>query len=180
MNYPESIKTLVFIAGLGLLVTCGCGFDKVFKNTHLDQPPSTAWSKRSPEIPTAHLAGWTTSADDAMETASREGKHVMALFTGSDWCSWCIKLEDEVFSTSEFQSWASENVIPLKLDFPKRKKLAPHLESQNEALLARYKSHVRGYPTVLFLDANGEVVGKMGYTKGASNWISNAEQKMLR
>jgi thiol:disulfide interchange protein len=34
----------------------------------------------------------------AAEQAKREGKVVMFNFTGSDWCSWCMKLKQEVFS----------------------------------------------------------------------------------
>ena len=35
----------------------------------------------------------------------------------------------DVFQTDEFKSWAKENVILLELDFPRRKKLEPNLES---------------------------------------------------
>ena len=103
----------------------------------------------------------------------------MALFTGTDWCTWCIKLEKEVFATPEFRKWSDENVVPLMLDFPKTTKLDPALSNQNQRLKLRYKDHFKGYPTVLFLDPQGNVVAKMGYASGGpENWIAKAEERL--
>ena len=45
--------------------------------------------------------------EDAKALAKKENKLILADFTGSDWCGWCIKLKDEVFSKPEFQTWAA-------------------------------------------------------------------------
>jgi protein disulfide-isomerase len=114
-----------------------------------------------------------------MQLAKRDNKLVMALFTGTDWCSFCIKLENEVFGTPEFRKWSDENVVPLMLDFPKTTKLDPALSAQNQKLKLKYKNYVSGYPTVLFLDPQGTVVAKMGYARGGpENWISKAEERL--
>ena len=54
--------------------------------------------------------GWITDYEAAKKQAAKEGKDILMDFTGSDWCGWCIKLKDEVFSTPEFKSWAKNNV----------------------------------------------------------------------
>ncbi|HOX40107.1 MAG TPA: thioredoxin family protein [Candidatus Brocadiia bacterium] len=118
---------------------------------------------------------WLTSYDKAVEAAKESGKPILADFTGSDWCGWCIKLKAEVFDTKEFKQWAGENVILLELDFPKKKAQSADTKKQNQELAAKYG--IRGYPTILFLDADGKALGKSGYMKGgAKAWIENARK----
>ncbi|MCA9784845.1 MAG: thioredoxin family protein, partial [Candidatus Cloacimonetes bacterium] len=45
---------------------------------------------------------WITDYEEALKLAKKERKLVLVDFTGSDWCGWCIKLKDEVFSKEEF------------------------------------------------------------------------------
>jgi tetratricopeptide (TPR) repeat protein len=47
---------------------------------------------------------------------------------------------------------ASEQLVPVKLD----------AEKEGKEVVQKYKSHVRGYPTILFLNSAGEVEGKIG------------------
>ncbi len=125
----------------------------------------------------ADEVGWTTDYQAALRRAKEEDKLVMANFTGSDWCGWCIKLKGEVFSKPEFEAWAAEHVVLLELDFPKTKQLPGDLEKQNVSLRDKYG--VRGYPTLLFLDPKGEVVAKSGYVRGGpTRWIADAEKKL--
>ena len=120
---------------------------------------------------------WLTSYEEALERSKKEKKPILADFTGSDWCGWCIKLKSEVFDQPEFQKWAVENVILLELDFPKKKELPKELADQNAKL--RDKHGVRGYPTILFFDAKGEKIGQSGYVEGGpAAWIKAAEEQM--
>ncbi len=61
---------------------------------------------------------WTESLQKAQQLSKDSGKPIMANFTGSDWCPYCISLEKEIFSTEAFKKWAADNVILLKVDFP--------------------------------------------------------------
>jgi thioredoxin-related protein len=116
---------------------------------------------------------WTTDFPKALKTAKKERKLILANFTGSDWCGWCIKLDNEVFSKAEFKKWAKENVILVKIDLP-RKKISKKLKKQNDDLVKKYQ--VRGFPTILFIDSNGKAVGKSGYIKGGPKaWTKNAD-----
>ena len=118
------------------------------------------------------LTLWHESFEAALQASAETGKPILADFTGSDWCSWCIKLKEDVFETPEFKEWARENVILLELDYPKRSMQSAAIRKQNSELKKRYG--ITGYPTVLLLDSEGEVLGKLGYDKSPTTWISTA------
>ncbi len=124
--------------------------------------------------PQSALAGeWLTSYDKAIEQAKETNKLILANFTGSDWCGWCIKLKAEVFSKPKFKAWAQKNVVLLELDYPKNKEQSGELKAQNAKLNKKYG--VRGYPTILFLNAEGKSVGRSGYKRGGPGaWCKSA------
>ena len=117
---------------------------------------------------------WTENYEEAVAMSRKTGRPILANFTGSDWCVWCIRLDKEVFSTDMFKEWAVNNVILLKLDFPNKRKISAETEKQNNALAAKYG--IQGFPTILFLKADGNVLGTSGYMEGGpASWIRNAE-----
>ncbi|AUP78580.1 thioredoxin family protein [Flavivirga eckloniae] len=124
---------------------------------------------------------WHTDMGKASEFAIKEKKPLLMFFTGSDWCGWCIRLQKEVFHTKEFKKWASENVVLVELDFPKRAPQDDTVRTQNRQLQSMFQ--VRGYPTIWFVnpEMNSEKrinltkLGKLGYVAGGpTKWIGNA------
>jgi thioredoxin-related protein len=109
-------------------------------------------------------SGWMTDMDKAMKLSAKTGKPILADFSGSDWCGWCVKLDREVFSQKTFKDFAKKNLILVLLDFPRSKPMTAKLKKQNAALAAKYG--IRGYPTVLLLDSKGKVIVKTGYRSG--------------
>ncbi len=107
---------------------------------------------------------WPTNFDDALTKAKTQKKFVLAAFTGSDWCPWCKKLKEEVFDKAPFPAAVAKRFVLVNLDFPHDKKLPDGLKKQNEAVQKRYGAF--GYPTVLVLTANGDVVARTGYSEG--------------
>ena len=124
--------------------------------------------------------GWLLNFDKAAEQSMKTGKPILANFTGSDWCGWCIRLKKEVFLTPTFKKWAEENVILLELDYPRRTPQTEEIKKQNRELQQFFK--VRGYPTLHMFNvgtADGKTqitaLGKMGYLAGGPTpWIANA------
>lgn len=119
--------------------------------------------------------GWFQSYEQAVAKSKESGKPILVDFTGSDWCGWCIRLDNEVFVTDEFKQWADEHVVLLKLDYPRSKQLPPSLKQQNDELLQKHG--VRGFPTILFLDSSGTKLGDYGYDAGGPEvWTKKADE----
>jgi thioredoxin 1 len=71
----------------------------------------------------------------------------------ASWCGPCKKLAKYTFSNEEVGSFYNQNFINVSLDGEK-----------GEGAILANKLGITGYPTLLFLNANGEVVkGTMGY-----------------
>ncbi len=123
---------------------------------------------------------WYTDMNKAVEVSKKENKPLFLFFTGSDWCGWCIRLQNEVFKTPEFIKWAKENVILVEVDFPRKTPQSDTLKNQNASLNQLFE--VRGYPTVWFVKSssidgknNLEKLGSSGYVAGGPTvWIEGA------
>ena len=50
----------------------------------------------------ADYEGWLTDFGAAKKAAAERKVPILANFAGSDWCGWCIRLDEEVFSTDAF------------------------------------------------------------------------------
>jgi thiol-disulfide isomerase/thioredoxin len=90
---------------------------------------------------------WMTSFAEASQKAKQENKALVLLFTGSDWCGWCKKMDQEVFADAEFIRMAAGRFVFVELDFPMNKILPLNLAEQNAQL--KYKYGITGYPTVV-------------------------------
>ena len=107
---------------------------------------------------------WHTNLEKALKIAKEEDKPVFLQFSGSDWCKWCIKLNDEVLFTKDFANWAKDNIVLVNLDFPRTIPQTEEVKAYNNGLMKKYG--VRGFPTVLLLDNNANVVLQTGYQPG--------------
>jgi thioredoxin-related protein len=123
--------------------------------------------------------GWLTDMELATEKASKEGKHLLLDFSGSDWCGWCIRLDKEVFQKENWKEYAAEHLIQVLVDFPQDKsKQSKALQAQNEALAKQYK--VKGFPTVIILSPEGRLVDRTGYQRGgATAYIKHIKSLIL-
>ena len=108
--------------------------------------------------------GWMTDFEAAQAKAKAENKPLLLDFTGSDWCGWCIKLDEEVFSQTAFSQYAAAELVLVEIDFPRRTDQPAKLKAQNEALAQKYG--IRGFPTILVLSPEGELIEKTGYRRG--------------
>ncbi len=108
---------------------------------------------------------WMTDFEAAKQKAAAENKDLLVNFTGSDWCSWCIKLVDEVFKHDAFKKGVADNFVLVELDFPQDKsKLDESTQKQNEMLQEKYS--IQGFPTILLLDDQGRPYAQTGYQAG--------------
>ena len=120
-------------------------------------------------------AAWLTDFEAAKQEAARRNVPILADFAGSDWCGWCIRLDREVFTREEFARYAGGNLVLFLADFPQAKSQPAEVVEQNEELLAKYG--VRGFPTVLLLDAEGKVLARSGYRPGgAASYVEHVKK----
>jgi len=84
--------------------------------------------------------------EQAAARAQQEGKPLM-VDVGATWCTFCKQLDEEVLSRAEVAE-AARDFVAVRVDGDKRPDLVKRLE-------------VSGYPTVLLLDANEKIIGRL-------------------
>lgn len=91
---------------------------------------------------------------------------MILVFSGSDWCAPCIKLDQQIFQSDAFINYSDANVVLVKADFPRKKQnaLSEELQTQNMGLAEKYNKN-GFFPLVLVLNESGKVLGEMGYEK---------------
>ena len=131
--------------------------------------------------------GWLVNLEEAYAQSVKQNKPILANFTGSDWCGWCKRLDQDVFTTPTFKSWAEKNLVLLEVDFPRRKRLPEKNQEQNAAMAKSL--NVTGYPTVWLLNVTREMdnqrfkvtpLGKTGYVKTPEEFIGALQAVMSR
>lgn len=102
---------------------------------------------------------WQTDFAAAQKEAIAKHQLILLNFSGSDWCSPCIRMHKEIFDTDIFTHFADSNLVLVKADFPRsnKNKLAPEQQKANNALADKYnkKGHL---PYTVLLKADGTVL----------------------
>lgn len=109
---------------------------------------------------------WETNWTIASARAEKNKQNVVLVFSGSDWCAPCIKLDKEIWSTPKFQELSKDSFVMLRADFPRRGKnaLTKQQQDHNNGLAEKYNKN--GYfPYVVVLNSKGKVLGSLGYEK---------------
>jgi len=120
---------------------------------------------------------WYDDFDKAVTAAKAEGKDLFVHFTGSDWCGWCVRLHKEIYEHEEFQSGVKDKYILVSLDYPRDPEVKAKVPNpaRNDELRIQYA--IRGYPTVLLMNADGEVYAQTGYQRGGpAAYVAHLEE----
>jgi cyclophilin family peptidyl-prolyl cis-trans isomerase len=113
---------------------------------------------------------WMTDFAAAQEKTRKEGKDLLVNFSGSDWCGWCIRLDEEVFSQEPFLSKAKENFVLVLVDRPKA-----GATPEAQKLIDKYE--IQGYPSVFLMLPDGRPYAKTGYQQGgAENYVKHLDE----
>lgn len=107
---------------------------------------------------------WVTNIEEAKTLAIKENKNILLVFSGSDWCAPCMKLEKVVWKSEEFKQEAENKWVLLRADFPKKKgnQLSAELTASNKKLAEKYNKG-GNFPLVVILDKTGKVIGMTGF-----------------
>ncbi len=120
---------------------------------------------KSPESVTWHL-----SHKEAMRYARESGKPVLIWFTDSVRSALCKALNNELFSSDAFNSWATDKVVRVRIDaaIPGSRSGENDWTQKRKAIEKLKKNYrVHGHPTVILLSPNGRSIDQYrGYKKG--------------
>ncbi len=107
---------------------------------------------------------WSHNFEEAKKQAVEQDKNIIIVFSGSDWCAPCIKLDKNIWQSDAFKKEAEENWIIVKADFPRKKAntLSKEQTDHNRKLAEKYNLE-GSFPLVVVLDKTGKVLGKMGF-----------------
>lgn len=107
---------------------------------------------------------WNNNFEVAKKLALEQDKNILVVFSGSDWCAPCIKLDKNIWQSEAFKKESAKEWIIIKADFPRKKAnvLSKEQTEHNRKLAEKY--NIEGsFPLVVVLDKNGKVIGKMGF-----------------
>lgn len=107
---------------------------------------------------------WNNNFEVAKKLALEQDKNILVVFSGSDWCAPCIKLDKNIWQSEAFKKESAKEWIIIKADFPRKKAnvLSNEQTEHNRKLAEKY--NIEGsFPLVVVLDKNGKVIGKMGF-----------------
>ena len=144
------MKLVIILLSLLALISCG---------------------RKTIEVPVV----WSEDLIEVVALATERQLPILINFTGSDWCRWCIMLEEEVFSQPEFQAFARENLVLFKVDTPRSIEQSEELKEQNSLL--RMWFEIQGFPTILLVDDELNEIARTGYRPGgAAEYVEHLQQ----
>ena len=124
---------------------------------------------------------WNTNLENGFQEAAKENKYVFALFTGSDWCPPCKKLDHDVLETEQFKQLSGEKLIKVVFDFPRKpeNQLSPDQATYNNSTAQKY--YIEGFPTVIIFDKNGNELKRwVGYMPAPAEATLSEYQAVLK
>lgn len=141
------MRVLIAVFAAVLAAGSGCGRRDEDASPSADAPSDHSQkSSSSVSLPFAPL-----SFDEALIRARAEKKLVFVDVT-ADWCGWCTRMDEDVFSNARVQRALLDDYIPIKVD----------ADRGGRKVAVRYR--VTGLPAFLLVNGDGEVVGRFdGY-----------------
>ena len=100
--------------------------------------------------------------NDGLAAASHAGRPVLVdVYT--DWCGWCKRMDHDVYARGDVESYLSSHFVTVRLDAESVEPVSWQGHPSTARGLAS-AFEVRGYPTTIFLTAQGEhLVNVPGY-----------------
>jgi thioredoxin-related protein len=100
--------------------------------------------------------------DEGLKQASKNDKLVF-IDVYTNWCGFCKKMDRETFSDKMIMNYLDEHFVMVKLNAESKEKMVLPGGSLSGRQVARSFA-VRGYPTFVFLNSNGDkIYARSGY-----------------
>lgn len=119
----------------------------------------------SQERPGMRFIQWMNRFEDAVAASKQMHKPILILFTGTNWCPACMRLEREVLNNPQFIADINQKFIFLKAEFPEYTS-ASVANSPFKPLLDRYG--IQSFPTIVVVDPDGSRLFVVHYQPGGA------------
>jgi thioredoxin 1 len=107
-----------------------------------------------------HAGSW----EEALKQAKKEGKPIF-LDISASWCGPCKMLKANTFSNIEVGEYYNTHFINVAVD-----------GEEGEGIQLASKYRIRGYPTLLYLDSNGEIISHLSGYRDPQGFIELGKQ----
>lgn len=132
---------------------------------------------------------WIDDVDTALTQAQERKRHVLLFFTGEGWGPRGQHLESDVLSSEEFVNYANDNLVLVKMNFPKAATSLPKegtvdapaptsATTPSSAVRPTKENKGDDYPMVFVLDSDGRPSGSLGYQDGGPGPFIDALKKL--
>jgi thioredoxin-related protein len=119
---------------------------------------------------------WITNFKEALAKSQSTGQPIVMLFTGTNWCPACMKLEKEVLTKPEFAQALGNQFVFFKAEFPDYGEDAI-MSSPYSTLLQQYD--INAFPTLIVINASGKQLYTVNYQAGGpAIYINELLQKL--
>jgi thioredoxin-related protein len=113
----------------------------------------------------ADTVQWQQDYDKALASA-RESKKLVVVDLYTDWCGWCKKLDKDVYANAIVSERLSKNFVTVKIN-PEKSSRAAQLAKQ---------FGTRGYPHIVFVNADGKKIGEIGGYVPADEFLKKLDK----
>jgi len=156
MSRFRYVFPLLFIA---VFAVTGCGSKET---TSRETTSAEVGSQKTVPPEVAPVQSDWHSLNEGLKLAS-ESNQPIYLFIKTKACGWCRKMEQETFTDSEVKG-ALSKLVPVVLQGDSRRMVTYKGQSYSEAQLVQEVFGVRGFPTSIFMEPNGDIIGGLpGY-----------------
>jgi thioredoxin len=111
-----------------------------------------------------HQGTW----DEAVQLAKKEGKPIF-LDISASWCGPCKKLKANTFPNKEVGVFYNQNFVNVAVDGEK-----------GEGIKLANKYRIKGYPSLIFIDSNGQLIAHTSGYRNPKQFIDIGKQIINR
>ena len=170
----------VICASVVAAVAVACPFLGGQNGAFAKQATTSASKLAPPKVSRSVPKGWIEDFALAKTLAKAGNKRILLAFSGSDWCGWCVKLGQEVYSQSEFINKAKRKYVLVMIDNPRNQdSLSMLAREQNRALTQQFA--ISGFPCGIVCDRDGNELGRIGgYVRGGPDAYLKAMEERAK
>jgi thiol:disulfide interchange protein len=117
----------------------------------------------------AEPVSWERDFDQALQKA-KAGKKLVMVDIYTDWCGWCKRLDRDVYTNAQVEEKLAKSFVSVKLN--------PEKGAANTQLARQFGT--RGYPHIVFTDADGKKVSEIRGYVAADAFLKHLEQLTVK